>query len=81
MTALVRCIIEHIHSQRAGPPPVWARLDKINMLTPSRVRLIRYGLSGALAGALSSLSFALIHQWLISSIWFFISRLNRSKSL
>jgi len=42
------------------------------MLSPSRGRLIRYALSGALAGALASASFAAIHQLFIANIWFFI---------
>lgn len=42
------------------------------MPNPGRVQLIRYALSGAAAGVLSSLSFAVIHQWLITSLWFFI---------
>lgn len=34
------------------------------------LRLIRYSFSGAVAGALSAVCFALLHQLFISSIWF-----------
>ena len=49
--------------------------------SPTTLNIWRYSLSGAMAGALSSVSFALIHQLFISNIWWSVITMMAAGSL